>query len=103
MNDENEYEKGKLYQWDGAKFVELEPSNEVRLPITEEAMEAVKRVRKSTQTLIKLRPELSLTASAMLLAAADMQGIEKCVQQYGYRIYSNSSLPEQHAGFPAPQ
>lgn len=87
INDEK-YEKGKLYQWNGAEFVELEPSTDIKLPISEEAMEAVKSVRKAAQSLIKLRPELSLTGSAMLLAAAKLPNIAEIIQQYGQSVYS---------------
>lgn len=86
-NEEVMYQKGKLYQWNGSEFVELEPSSETKIPVSEEAMEAVKRVRKAAQTLIKLRPELSLTASAMLLAAADLSNVAELVQSYGQRVY----------------
>lgn len=89
QSDEKQYQKGKLYQWTGAEFVELEPSGEVKLPVSTEALEAVKQVRKAAQNLIKLRPELSLTASAMLLAAAELGDIAKHVQRYGQQVYSN--------------
>ncbi|MFZ6767860.1 hypothetical protein ACO0LM_12340 [Undibacterium sp. Di26W] len=95
MKLENEYQKGKLYQWSGTEFIEIEPSNEVKLPVSEEAMDAVKKVRKAAQALIKMRPELSLTASAMLLAAAEIPEIANRVQLYGQHIYTNSGKSEQ--------
>lgn len=91
--DEKQYEKGKLYQYNGKEFVELEPSGETKVPVSEEAMEAVKLVRKAAQVLIKMRPELSLTASAMLLAAAELPNVAEVVQQYGQRVYSNIDSP----------
>lgn len=86
--EERQYHKGKLYQFNGTEFVELEPSGETKLPVSDEAMEAVKQVRKAAQNLIKLRPELSLTASAMLLEAAKLENIAEVVQAYGQHIYS---------------
>ena len=88
MQTDEKYEKGKLYQYNGTDFVELQPSNDIKLPISEEAMEAVKAVRKAAQSLIKMRPELSLTASAMLLAAAKLSDIAEIVQRYGQSVYS---------------
>lgn len=93
-----QYQQGKLYQWNGTEFVELEPSTETKIPVSVEAMEAVKKVRKEAQILIGLRPELSLTASAMLLAAAQMADAAEHVQRYGQQVYSNKAnnptLPE---------
>lgn len=88
MEDGKQYQKSKLYQYTGTEFVELEPSGETKLPVSDEAMEAVKQVRKAAQNLIKLRPELSLTASAMLLEAVKLENIAEIVQQYGQRVYS---------------
>lgn len=110
MEMEKQYQAGKLYQYDGSKFVELEPSGETKLPVSVEAMEAVKQVRKAAQKLIGMRPELSLTASAMLLAAAELSNIAESVQKYGQRIYSsvdssvdNSVVNEATAGGKAGQ
>lgn len=90
MNDEKQYSTGKLYQYNGIEFVELEPSTDIKIPISEEAMDAVKSVRKAAQRLIKLRPELSLTASAMLLAASEVPNVAEIVQKYGQQVYSNA-------------
>lgn len=89
MESDKTYQTGKFYQYDGSKFVELEPSGETKLPVSPEAMEAVKQVRKAAQKLIGMRPELSLTASAMLLAAAELSNVAEAVKKYGQRIYSN--------------
>jgi len=89
MDAGKRYEQGRLYQFNGTEFVELEPSTEAKVPVSNEAMEAVKQVRKAAQHLIKLRPELSLTASAMLLAAAELPNIAELIQRYGQRVYSN--------------
>jgi hypothetical protein len=96
MEIEKQYEQGKLYQFTGTEFLELKPSGETKIPVSSEAMEAVKQMRIASQHLIKLRPELSLTASAMLLAAADLPNMAELIQKYGQRIYSgigNSVAP----------
>ncbi|UVS94938.1 MULTISPECIES: hypothetical protein [Burkholderia] len=89
----SQYEKGRLYQWNGQEFVELEPSGETKIPVTEEAMNAVKAVRKAAQAVIGMRPELSLVASAMLLEASRMPGVADAVKLYGQRIYSAAVAP----------
>ncbi len=81
-------ESGKLYSWDGQEFVELEPSNEIKVPITSEAMMAVKSVRKAASAIIGMRPELSLATSAMLIEAAKLPGIAEAVKAYGLSIYT---------------
>jgi len=88
-----QYEKGRLYQWNGQDFVELEPSGEVKIPVTEEAMDAVKTVRKAAQAVIGMRPELSLVASAMLLEASRVPGMADAVKLYGQRVYSTAVCP----------
>ena len=82
------YEKGKLYQYDGSEFVELEPSGESKVPVTEEAMNALKTVRKAAHAVIGMRPELSLVASAMIIEAAKLDDIATLVKQQGQRIYN---------------
>ena len=82
------YEKGKLYQYDGSEFVELESSNEVKVPVTQEAMDVIKSIRKAAHAVIGMRPELSLVASAMIIEAAKLDDIATLVKQYGQRIYN---------------
>lgn len=94
---ETDYQKGKLYQWNGTEFSELEPSSAVKLPVTEEAADAVKGVRKQAQTQIGMRPELSLTASAMLCAAAQLPDMPERVKAYGLSIYSADRRPASKA------
>ena len=91
---ETQYEKGKLYQYNGSEFVELEPSGEAKIPVTEEAMEAIKATRKAAQGVIGMRPELSLVGSAMLLEAAKMPAIAESVAAYGRRIYNSVVVAE---------
>lgn len=106
---EKQYEKGKLYQFNGQEFVELEPSGEIKLPVSDEAMEAVKTVRKASQAVIGMRPELSLVASAMILEAAKLPAIAESVKAYGQRVYSSTvntmteddTQPQQQIAAPA--
>lgn len=83
-----EPKKGRLYQFNGTEFVELEPSDEKKLPVSDDAMEAVKAVRKGAHKVIGMRPELSLCASAMLIAAAEIPDIAERVKAYGRRVYA---------------
>jgi hypothetical protein len=87
---ERKYEKGKLYQFNGSEFVELEPSGEAKIPVSDAAMEAVKAVRKKAQTVIGMRPELSLVASAMILEAEKSSAIAESVRAYGRHIYGTA-------------
>ncbi|MBL8473667.1 MAG: hypothetical protein JNM98_17880 [Rhodocyclaceae bacterium] len=89
-SDKPLFEKGRLYQFNGHDFVELEPSQEKKLPVTEEAFEAVKEVRAAAAKAIGMRPELSLCASAMLLAAADVPDIAARVKALGQRVYGSN-------------
>lgn len=88
MEHEKQYLQGRLYQYTGKEFVELESSGETKLPVSAEAMDAVKQVRKAVQNQIRLRPELGLVASAMLLAAFELPDLVEFVQRYGQRVYS---------------
>ncbi len=90
---EAQYQKRRLYQYNGEHFVVLEPSGEQKLPVTEKAMQAVKAVRKAAQTVIGMRPELSLVASAMLLEASRIPGMAEAVKLYGQRVYSAAVNP----------
>ena len=87
MSTSQTYQRGKLYQFDGNAFVELEPSAERKLPVTEAAVNAVKAVRKTAHQTIGLRPELSLCTSAMLLAAAELPDITQRVKALGQQMY----------------
>ena len=88
MNSEKG-EKGKLYRWNGSVFEEvLFEENGQKLPVTEEAYELVKSVRKAVQASLGMRPELSIVASAMLLHAGKSPEVVEAVKQYGLRLYS---------------
>jgi len=97
---QQQYEPG-LYQYDGSAFRKLEPSGEVKIPVSPEAETAVKATRKAAQGVIGMRPELSLVASAMILEAAKMPTIAECVKAYGQRIYNGadtSAVKQSTAG-----
>ncbi|MRT30027.1 hypothetical protein [Herbaspirillum sp. CAH-3] len=82
------YTQGKLYQFDGRDFVELEPAVDVKVPVSAEALEAVKSIRKAVQSQMGLRPELSVVVSAMLLSSTSLPNLVEAVQQYGLALYS---------------
>lgn len=84
---QSQYEKGRLYQFNGTEFVELEPSGQNKVPVTDEAMEAIKQVRKAAQAVIGMRPELSLVASALILEASHLPNIAESVRAFGQRVY----------------
>ena len=86
---EQRLEKDRLYRYDGHSLIEVEPSLERKLPVLDEAVDAVKAVRQSAHKAIGFRPELALTASAMLLAAAELPDIAERVQAYGRRVYGS--------------
>lgn len=105
--DGKQYEPG-LYQFDGTEFRKLEPSGEVKVSVSDEAMEAVKAVRKAAQGVIKMRPELSIVASAMILEASKMPAIAESVAAYGLSIYTSGvkhmtgdDTQQQHQEVPA--
>jgi hypothetical protein len=82
-------EKGKLYRWNGVDFEEVVFDDAGhKVPVTDEAIEVVKSVRKAVQASLGMRPELSLVASAMLLQAGKDLEIVSIVKQYGSQIYS---------------
>lgn len=87
--DKQQLISGKLYKFDGQHLVELEPSNGKKLPVTNEAYEYVKQIQKVTQESIGARPDMSIVASALILAAAQAgDGVEQ-VKAYGRRIYGD--------------
>jgi len=82
-------DKGKLYRWNGVDFEEVVFDDAGhKVPVTEEAIEVVKSVRKAVQASLGMRSELSLVASAMLLQAGKSPDIVSVVKQYGSQIYS---------------
>ena len=91
----NGYEKGKLYTWNGKEFEEVQRLDDVvKMPVTLEANEAVKEVRNRVAKVMRSRPELSIVASAMLLAAVSMPDLEATVMRYGAQLYQLASSGE---------
>lgn len=84
------YTKGKLYQFNGVEFVEVEPQDGKKIPVTDDAFEAVKMVRSRVQSLVGLRPELSVVASALLLKAGTDDESVKVAIEYGKMMYERA-------------
>lgn len=80
-------ERGRLYQFNGKELVPVEPSDVMKVPVTTEAMDALKVVRKRVADITKGRPELMIVASAMLIAAGNVPGIEMLAKDYGRDFY----------------
>ena len=87
MTEDERYQQGKLYQFDGNAFVPVEISNVLKVPVTQEAMEAVKRVRNEASRLLTSRPELQIVASALLLLASEQPNLAAAVKAYGAKVY----------------
>ena len=86
------YEKGKLYTWNGREFEEIQRLDDVvKMPVTLQANEAVKEVRNRVAKVMRSRPELSIVASAMLLAAVSIPDLEAIVMRYGAQLYQPGS------------
>ena len=79
--------KGRLYQWVGDHWELVPPSEFSKVVISDAAMEAVKRVRGDVTRLLGERPDLSMVASAMLLAALDLSDVTERVRQHGARVF----------------
>lgn len=83
-----EFQEGRVYKFQSGEFFELEVSDQKKLPVTGEAEECVKAVRKDAAKYIGMRPELSVVASAMLLAAKDVPDLLSIIKKYGAKLYS---------------
>ena len=79
--------KGRLYQWVGDHWELVPPSEFSKVVISDAAMDAVKRVRGDVTRLLGERPDLSMVASAMLLAALDLSDVTERVRQHGARVF----------------
>lgn len=82
------FDTNQLYRWSGTEFFPIEYNDVPKLPVTTEAIDAVKNVRKAVQKIMPTRPDLAIVASAMLLAAASQQDIAELVKKYGARVYA---------------
>lgn len=93
----NDLKVGQLYTWDGHALVAVPPSEQVKVPITLEAMDAVRKVR-SQSTRDGFRPCLMVTASWMLLAAlSEVEELPDQVIDYGLTVYSKLSRRKDRA------
>lgn len=87
---EDEYEAGAMYKFDGVSFVKLEIDQTViKMPITAEADAALKEIRKAVAKQMSTRPELSIVASAVIIAAVGNPDVVDIVKQYGAKIYGS--------------
>lgn len=86
-------QNGKLYRWDGKEFQEMvfEKNSDRRVPMTEEAFAAALKVRVAVQKKIRMRPDISIVASAMVQHAAQQAGIVEAVAAYGLEMYAKNA------------
>ena len=83
-----ELKVGQLYEWNGHELVPVQKSEQVKVPVTMEAMDAVRKTR-ARATGDDFRPCLMVTASQMLLAAAaQIDDLPTQVVHYGVKVYS---------------
>jgi hypothetical protein len=87
---DDEYETGAMYKFDGLGFVKLEIDRTViKVPITAEADAALKEIRKTVAKQMQTRPDLSIVASAVIIAAAGDPDVVNIVKQYGAKLYGS--------------
>lgn len=82
-----QFEKGRLYKWTGAEFEVMELADVIKVPVTEEGMDAVKAIRKAMFGLTPGRPDLVIVATAMLLAAKELPDMAERAKAYGRTFY----------------
>lgn len=88
--DESTLEDGKMYKWDGSNLIEVEIDRTViKVPITAEADAALKEIRKTVAKQMQTRPDLSIVASAVIIAAAGKPEVVDTVKQYGAKLYGS--------------
>lgn len=88
--DESTLEDGKMYKWDGSNLIEVEIDRTViKVPITAEADAALKEIRKTVAKHMQTRPDLSIVASAVIIAAAGKPEVVDTVKQYGAKLYGS--------------
>ena len=92
-----ELKVGQLYEWNGHELVPIQKSEQVKVPVTMEAMEAVRKTR-ARATGDDFRPCLMVTASQMLLAAAtQIDDLPDQVADYGIKVYSELARKKRRA------
>lgn len=83
-------EKDAMYKFDGEQLIKLDINKDViKIPITKEADEAVKELRKRVSAAMATRPDLSIVASAVLLHALQLEGMIDVVKAYGAKVYQS--------------
>lgn len=86
--DATDLEKNAMYKWDGVKLIKLDVNQDViKVPITAEADQALKDIRKAVALEMATRPDLSIVASAVLIHAVKLDGIVSIVKNYGAKLY----------------
>lgn len=91
-----ELKVGQIYEWTGHELVPIQKSEQVKVPVTMEAMDAVRRTR-ARATGDDFRPCLMVTASQMLLAAAaQIDDLPMQVVDYGVKVYSKALSRQKH-------
>jgi len=89
--DASHLEENALYKFDGVNLVKLDINKDViKVPITLEADEALKEIRKIVARNMATRPDLSIVASAILIHALQMDGLVDVVKAYGAKVYQPS-------------
>jgi hypothetical protein len=86
-------EKGKLFRWNGKGYEEIvfEDNQDRRVPMVEEAFQAAIEIRKQVQARLRMRPDLSIVASALVLAAAKHPDVVDEVARYGLEMYAKAA------------
>ena len=86
----SELEDGLYQARDGhLQKLDLEDDGTKKLRVTQEPFEAVVKVqRRMRKELGGNKPDIGLVAAAMLLAAAEMEGIEEKVKEYAISVFS---------------
>lgn len=89
LQDES-YEKEAIYKFDGTGFVKLDINKSViKVVITAEADEALKKIRGEVSAKMATRPDLSIIASALLINALTLEGLVDIVKAYGVKLYQS--------------
>lgn len=84
------YEKEAIYKFNGVSFVKLDIDKSViKVVITAEADEALKKIRGEVSAKMATRPDLSIVASAILINALTLDGLVDIVKAYGVKLYQD--------------
>lgn len=95
MENENERYEDGLYQVSAGRLKKLviEDDGTKKIRVPQAGFDAVVAVQKQMRkVLCGHKPDISLVAEAMLVAAAQMPDIEDKVRQHAVSVFSKSSL-----------